>query len=95
MSEINQELELYKSVTKKGFECGWVNENQFFIWFHCFQDVSEFFDKYKQMWGYRIFQNEGVNVVIRDDYIVLDLTAMLEDRDIDIERVFQKEEFKH
>ena len=94
MSEINQELELYKLIKNDGSEFGWVNDDEFLVWLYHFQ-LDNFIKDMTKIFDYGMFDEELVEAHIGKDYIVIDLACMLSGEDIELERVFPKEEFKH
>jgi hypothetical protein len=93
MNERNEELELYKLVTKDVSEFGWVNDTEFNVWLYHFElsdfikDVIKIFDG--------CMCDVPLQAAITKDYVVIDLAGMLFDEDIEIERVFPKDEYKH
>ncbi len=94
MSEINQELELYKLVTNQQSECGWINDTEFYIWLS-YYEMADFMEKFSKIFGKCIFDDGGIEAHLMSDYICLDLTNALSGTDIDFEIVFPREEFKH
>jgi len=94
MSERNQELELYKLITKEEYECGWVNDSQFFVWVSYYQ-FKEFMGRIQEIFGNWMFDDEGFEVTVLQDCICIPLSEILDDGETDFERVFAKEEFKH
>ncbi len=94
MGEINQELELYKFVKAGEYECGWVNDEQFFIW-PSFYQLEDFMRYVREIAGKTLFDDGGVEVTLMEDCVCIDLTGLLCGYDIELERVFPKEEFKH
>jgi len=92
--EPNKELELYKLVTRKKFECGWAGEEEFMVWVYLFE-LEDFVKCVSGIFGDSAFDEGGVEISLLKDYVCIDLCAMLCDHDIDFKRVFPKDEFKH
>ena len=94
MSEINQELELYKLVTNQQAECGWISDTEFYIWLS-YYEMADFMEKFSKIFGNCAFDDGGIEAHLVKDYICLDLTNALSGYDIDFEIVFPRENFKH
>lgn len=94
MSEQNQELELYKLVTKNEIECRWVSDTEFLIWVP-YYGIGEFINSLVETFGEYLFEDEGVKANLLTGDVCIDLTNMLSDYDLNLEIVFPKGEFKH
>lgn len=94
MSERNQELELYKLVTKDVSEFGWVNDEEFLLWLY-HHELSDFIKNIIEIFDGCGFDEYGVEVHLREKYIVINLNNMLCNEDIELERIFPKDEYRH
>lgn len=94
MGEINQELELYKLVKADVSEFGWVNDDKFLVWLYHFQ-LDNFIKDIIKIFDDGMFDEDSFEAHIQRDYITIDLACLLSGEDIELERVFPKEEFKH
>ena len=92
--EANQELELYKLITENNLECGWSSETEFFVFPYLFE-LNNLIKGITGIFGTFMFDDGGVEARILDGYICIDLAAMLSGADIDLERIFPRDEFKH
>lgn len=92
--EKNPELELYKLVTESVSECGWHSDTEFLVFPYLFE-LEDFFKGMSRIFGNLLYDDGGVEAHIMGDYACIDLAAMLAGEDIDLERVFPREKFKH
>ena len=94
MSETNKELELYKLITEGEFECGWISDTEFLLWVsHC--ELGDFVTNIVELFGSGMLEAGNFDINLQEYCVCMDLTAMLYCSDVDFERVFPREEFKH
>lgn len=90
----NYDLELYKVVIESVSECGWVSDNEFFVYPYLFE-LEDFIKRMKTIFGETLFDDGGIEAHIMHGYACLDLTLMLNGYDVDLKKLFPFEEFKH
>lgn len=74
-------------------EFGWINDNEFCIWVsHLW--LYEFVEGLKEIFGYGLFDDGGIEVNMQIDCICIDLCVLLGGY-LDIETVFPKEQYQH
>lgn len=97
---MNKELELFKLFTETDeyddtlvSEFGWVEE-YFYVWVN-YIDVYYFMKKLIEIFGHSIFDDEAFDANMQSDGICFDLKEVLYGYDVELERVFPKDEYKH
>lgn len=94
MSEKNQELELFKLITEEVSEYGWVSDSEFYIWLYHFE-LSDFVKKIIEIFSKQMFDESGIEANISEKYTVIDLAAMLSGENIELEKIFPKDQYEH
>ena len=97
---MNKELELFKLFTETDeyddtlvSEFGWVEEH-FYVWVN-YIDVYYFMKKLIEIFGYSLFDDGAFDANMQCDGICFDLEEVLGGYDVNLERVFPKDEYKH
>lgn len=97
---MNRELELFKLFTETDeyddtlvSEFGWVEEH-FYVWVN-YIDVYYFMKKLIEIFGYSLFDDDTFDANMQCDGICFDLEEVLGGYDVNLERVFPKDEYKH
>ena len=74
-------------------EFGWINDNKFCVWVsHLW--LHEFIEGLKEIFGYGLFDEGGIEVNMQIDCTCIDLCDLLGGY-LDIETVFPKEQYQH
>lgn len=82
------ELEIYKLINSSLVdEFHW--DDDCFTVLVSYYNASEFIGKLKDIFGYGIFDDGGIQAVLKDTYFGFDLTFVTEDY-IDFEKIFPK-----
>ena len=99
----NYELELYRLIMNPDEdntgisyvdEFGWVSDTEFFVWINsiCFPD---FLSRINDIFGYTLFDDGGIEARIGTDYVCINLEDFAWKYDIDLERIFPKDKYRH
>lgn len=99
----NYELALYKLIMNPEEddedvsyvnEFGWISDTEFCVWISLLW-FQEFVYSLKQIFGYGLFDDGGIEARIGSDYVVIDLAAYVEGYGVEIENIFPKEKYRH
>ena len=94
---MNQELELYKLLMPGDCDAGYVSEfgwikDEFVLWVSKWF-WAEFTEEFIKIFGSSVFGDGGFTANVQEEYICFDLVSVVSD--IDLEKLFPKEEFQH
>ena len=86
---MNEELELYKLVMGQTvYDAKWIDEANFCIWIFHF-NFAEFMKKLVEIFGSSLFGDGGFDARVREEYICINLSQLLEHR-VDVTEVFRE-----
>ena len=81
-------LDLYKFIKNNKIEWHWSNDNEEVYLMLNFHELKEFND----LLGYHIFSEEGVEVVMKFDYVCYPMTYICEYFGVELKEVFTENE---
>lgn len=99
----NYELELYKLIMNPDEdehdisyvdEFGWVSDTEFYVWINLIW-FDEFVKRLKDIFGYSLFDEGGIEARIWCDYVCIDLEYFVGEYGVDLEEVFPKSKYRH
>ena len=99
----NYELELYKLIMNPDEEnsdvsyvdeFGWVSDTEFFIWVNLIW-FGEFVKRLKDIFGYSLFDEGGIEARIGSDYVCIDLENFVGMYGINLDEVFPQSKYRH
>lgn len=96
------ELELYKLLVTEdndhgceiAQELGWVSDDEFFVWIS-YSWIMEFIESIEEIFGSELFVDGEVNAVFKGDSICFNLSEMLSEYDLELEKIFPKDKYWH
>lgn len=91
------EQELFNFITNEDAshvdELGWINDKEFCVWVD-YLWLYEFIEGLKEIFGYGLFDDGGIEANMQINCICIDLCDLLGGY-LDIETVFPKDQYQH